>query len=251
MHIGIICAIDREFEKLKQFIQISMTSDNVSAREFFTGTAHGVKITIVKCGIGKVSSAITVTALHLNFKVDKIIFVGCAASVDKSLKLGDIVVGESAVQHDFDGRPFVEQCVVFAVGKSEIEADKDLVKVCMTASKKYAAGDYLKLKDLEAFSIEKPIVVSGVIATGDQFIKNKEEVAQIALKVPKALAVEMEGAAVAQACFELKIPYGLVRVISDGGDHFDFEEFANKIVGEVTFGIIMEVLSELGKSIKE
>lgn len=100
----------------------------------------------------------------------------------------------------------------------------------------------------EELKIEKQSLHTGVIASGDQFVFQQGQKEQIAKETPEALCCEMEGAAVAQACFELKVPYVVVRVVSDSGDgsaHADYEKFCNTLAGSVTFAILDEFVQQM------
>lgn len=134
--IGIICATDREFEIIQQKVD-NFEKHETASRVFYTGTMHGKQVVINKCGVGKVSSTLTVAAMSMAYKITSLIFVGTAGAIGKEVKIGDIVVSNACVQHDFDGRPFVDKCTVFAVGQKLIGADQQLVAKAESAVKKY------------------------------------------------------------------------------------------------------------------
>ena len=113
--IGIICATDSEFEIIQQHVD-NFQKQEILARVFYTGTLHGKRVVINKSGIGKVASALTVAAMAMAYGITSLIFVGTAGATGEQVKIGDIVVSSACVQHDFDGRPFVEKCTVFSVG---------------------------------------------------------------------------------------------------------------------------------------
>ena len=116
-----------------------------------------------------------------------------------------------------------------------------------------AVDKYLEKNDIpknvfEELHIGQQSKFVGVIVSGDQFISQPNQKRQILADVPEALCCEMEGAAVAQVCFELKIPYVVVRVVSDMGDgsaHVDYEKFCNNLAGKVTFAILNEFVQQM------
>ncbi|CAL6012337.1 5'-methylthioadenosine_nucleosidase / S-adenosylhomocysteine nucleosidase [Hexamita inflata] len=242
--IGLLCATDREFETLQKNCE-HLEKVEVMGRTFYQGEFQKKKVVLSKCGVGKVSCALTVAAFHLQFKCTKLVFVGTAGALSKDLRVGDIVVSSGCVQHDFDGRPFVEKCLVFSVGKKVIPAAEDLVKLCQSAAEKFVSSKQISQAVLDEFTITSQKVVSGIIASGDQFVSSPEMKNAILEFTPEAMCCEMEGAAVAQACFELKMDYCVVRVVSDSGDgsaFVDYEKFCDKLAGVVCFGVLKEVV---------
>eukprot|EP00703_Trepomonas_sp_PC1_P001632 JAP94974.1 5'-methylthioadenosine nucleosidase, S-adenosylhomocysteine nucleosidase [Trepomonas sp. PC1] len=245
--IGVICATDREFEIIQQKVQQFEKHEHMN-RLFYTGTLNGKKIVINKCGVGKVSCALTVAAMSVFYKIEFLIFVGTAGAIGKDVKIGDIIISKSCVQFDFDGRPFVEKCVVFSVGQKEIKADEQLVEKAQIAVGKFLQKNDIPTEVYKELGISGQKAHTGIIASGDQFVSSQEQKKAILADVPEALCNEMEGAAVAQACFELKIPYVVVRVVSDsadGGAHADYEKFCNKLAGNVTFAILDEFIQQM------
>lgn len=98
-----------------------------------------MKVVITKCGVGKVASALTVSVLKLEYKCENIIFIGTAGALTDKTQPGDIVISTGSVQHDFDGRPFIEKCTVFAVGEKIIKSSDKLQKICKSAAYKFLA----------------------------------------------------------------------------------------------------------------
>jgi adenosylhomocysteine nucleosidase len=93
----------------------------------------------------------------------------------------------------------------------------------------------------QAFRLEKPRLHRGLIASGDQFIGKRGQVAQLKAALPALLAVEMEGAAVAQVCFELGIPFAVIRTISDKANEdaaTDFMHFVKTVASPYAFDIL-------------
>lgn len=162
--------------------------------EFIEGKIKGINCVLVEGGIGKVNASRATQVLIDNYQIDYIFNIGVAGGVDSSLKVGDIVVGEKLVQHDFDITAFNhEKGYIPNIGGNYIEASNKLIEL----SKK----SLLPVK-------------YGVIASGDIFCTDVKMSNKINSKF-KALCVEMEGAAIAQVCYLCKIPFLIIRSISD------------------------------------
>ena len=203
MSIGIIVATDEELIETKNIMD-SSEEKNVYELTFIKGKISNKKVIAVKCGIGKVNAARTTQILIDKFDVDKIINIGAAGGVNPNLKIQDIVIGERLVQYDFDvsSSGDYEKGEIQGVGKY-IKSDYELINVCRRVLEK---------------RIEKDVnVIIGTIATADIFCSDPED-ARKARQEFEADCVEMEGAAVAQVCYLDKVPFLVIRGISDTPD---------------------------------
>ena len=203
MSIGIIVATDEELIETKNIMD-SFEEKNVFELTFIKGKISNKKVIAVKCGIGKVNAARTTQILIDKFDVDKIINIGAAGGVNPDLKIQDIVIGERLVQYDFDvsSSGDYEKGEIQGVGKY-IKSDYELINVCRRVLEK---------------RIEKDVnVIIGTIATADIFCSDPED-ARKAREEFEADCVEMEGASVAQVCYLDKVPFLVIRGISDTPD---------------------------------
>ena len=203
MSIGIIVATDEELIETKNIMD-SFEEKNVYELTFIKGKISNKKVIAVKCGIGKVNAARTTQILIDKFDVDKIINIGAAGGVNPELKIQDIVIGERLVQYDFDvsSSGDYEKGEIQGVGKY-IKSDYELINVCRRVLEK---------------RIEKDVnVIIGTIATADIFCSDPED-ARKAREEFEADCVEMEGASVAQVCYLDKVPFLVIRGISDTPD---------------------------------
>ncbi len=207
-YIGIITAIDEELNAIKDIMK-DITEEKVYNLVFYKGLINNKKVILAKCGVGKVNSARTTQILTDKYSINYIINTGSAGGLSNKLKIGDIVVGTKLVQHDFNTIPFGdERGYISGTGKF-FEGDPDLINRCKE----------IKMENLK--------IHMGGIASGDIFcteIKMKEKI----YKEFKCDCVEMEGASIAQVCFLNKIPFVVIRSISDipnGTNNIDFEKF--------------------------
>ena len=186
---------------------------------FVSGKLRGKRVVIAFTGIGKVNAAMTTTLLIEHFKPDKVIFTGIAGAVNRQLQPGDIVIAEKTAHHDM-GTVWPEG--LFHKGVKNrlsgwenpvfFDGDEQLLKLAERAVQQ------VDLRSIRIISGQRsPKVVKGVVVTGDSFIASAEKCAELRKKL-NADAVEMEGAAVAQLCFQRGIGYLVIRSISDSAD---------------------------------
>ena len=210
--IGIIVAMEEELESILDIM------DNIEEKEIYgltfkTGQIEKNKIIVVKCGVGQVNAARVTQILIDTFNVKCVINVGAAGALNPFLNIGDIVIGEKLIQHDFDITAFDhDKGYITGVG-DYIYSDIELIE------KFKKAANNLKEKDYK--------IKTGIIATGDIFCTDIEMKNKIYSKFD-ADCVEMEGAAIAQVCYLDNIPFIVIRSISDspnGNNEIDFDKF--------------------------
>ncbi len=198
--IGIICAMALEANAITDTIE-NKKIKNISGVDFVSGTIGGRETVVAVCGVGKVFAAICAEAMILEYHPDVIINSGVAGSLCRSIKIGDIVIAESVVQHDMDTSPLGDpKGLISGINIINIPCDK-------------AVAEYLK-NCCDSLGIKN---FGGVIATGDVFMSNEENKKEVADRF-NAKACEMEGASVGQVCYVNKVPFCVLRAISDNAD---------------------------------
>ena len=206
--IGIIVAEVEEMEAVKE-IMGNVSSTKIYNLEILTGTINNKDFLLVRGGIGKVNAARVCQIITDKFDLECIINVGSAGGLNENLNIGDIVVGEKLVEHDFDVTAFGrEKGFIPETGKF-FESDKTLLEKCKN----------IKIKNQK--------IVTGVIGSGDVFLTDTNLKEQIKQEF-NCDCVEMEGAAIAQVCSLNKIPFLVIRSISDipnGKNEIDFNEY--------------------------
>lgn len=220
-------------------------------RDYTCGNLWGIPCVCVLSRLGKVASAATAATLIERFDVSLIIFTGVAGSADPTVHVGDIVIAENLVQHDMDTRPLFPRFEIPLTGLSKFGSD-----VKLSALLANAAGQFLE-KDLPAeisgdqrrvFRLQNAHLHRGLIASGDEFIHSAARTQELKQHFPDLLAVEMEGAAVAQVCFEFGIPFSVIRTISDGADEHsavDFLAFIQQVAAVYAFHVTRRLCSLL------
>jgi adenosylhomocysteine nucleosidase len=243
MRLGIISALAEEQHGLVEAMVSPYTLIHAK-REYFVGQLWKTDAVCVLSRIGKVAAAMTAATLVEKFGVTHIVFTGVAGAAEKSIRVGDIVIAESLVQHDMDASPLFPKFEVPLTGRTHFPADHQLSRSLADAAGWFLDNDLksqIATTELEAFKLAGPRIHRGLIASGDQFINDKAHLDRLNQQLPGVLAVEMEGAAVAQACHELDIPFAIIRAISDNANEnaaTDFMRFVKSVAAQYAFHIV-------------
>lgn len=221
------------------------TPQEAGGRTYYSGLLQGIKTVVVFSRWGKVAAAITVTTLIHQYGITELIFTGVAGAISQALNIGDIVIAQRLIQHDMDARPLMPQYEIpllnvtcFACGGDRVEQAEVVIRALL--NKKHLAA-VIEPADMDAFNIHEPRLFIGDIASGDKFFSGTEEKHKLMRSLPSVLCVEMEGAAVAQVCYEYHVPFTIIRTISDTADenaHIDFPLFIKKISSKYSEEII-------------
>ncbi len=241
--IGIMGALEEEIVTLKEAMQ-EPVSHFIGGREYVVGKLFDKDCVVVFSRCGKVAAAATSAILITKFGVDCILFTGVAGAISASLNIGDVVLGTQLYQHDMDATPLFEKREIPYLNVQFFQANSMLIESASRAAKSFFTSSFFTQPMLRDFSIEKPQIYHGIIASGDQFVSQAEKIKALDREVPGTLAVEMEGASVAQVCFEHEIPFMIVRTISDKADHLasiDFPKFASNVATHYSMGIVKEM----------
>ena len=225
--IGLIGAMQLEIEQLEKQIA-DRRETRIGLDTFVSGTLFGREAVLAVCGPGKVNAALCAQSMILHFHPEWILNLGVAGSGEEGVGIGDMVIATAAVQHDMDTSPIGDPVgFISKVGLVELPCDAALRRALRIA----------------AAAVPEAKVHEGIIATGDQFI-NRPEVRSRIHACFGAKAVEMEGAAVAHACFVHGVPCGVLRSISDnanGGGEMDYAAFA-QMAAERTHRVVRALL---------
>lgn len=200
--IGIIGAMEVEVEILKSKVE-DLKIETHARIDFYTGTIGNKEVVLARCGIGKVNAAICTQIMVNKFDVDAVINTGVAGAIGDGVNVCDVVVSTELLQYDFDTTLVGDKLgVVCNLGVDTFVANETLQKIAKDAAKKV---------------LQKGNVHSGIIATGDQFIGDRDR-KNFIRDTFNAMCCEMEGGAIAHACFLNEIPFVVIRAISDNAD---------------------------------
>ena len=226
---GIIAAMQEEMQEIKNIMN-ETEEQKIYELTFIKGKINNCDVILVEAGIGKVNAARVTQIIIDNFDLEAIINVGSAGSANDELEIGDIVIGEKLVQHDFDITAFGHPKGHISNIGQFVESNNILIeKMEQTIS---------KMKD-NKFKIK-----IGTIASGDIFCTELRMKEKIRSKFD-ADAIEMEGAAIAQVCKLDNIPFIVIRSISDkpnGNNNITFDQFL-EIASKRCAKIIKEFLN--------
>lgn len=211
MTIGIIGAMQMEIDSLKEAMGDSSV-ETYSGVEFVSGQIGGQTVVAAVCGIGKVFAAICAEAMILKYNVDMMINIGVGGSLTKDLGVLDVAVAKNVVQHDMDTSPLGDPVgLLSGINVVLLPANEGMVDLLVKC-----------LQD------KKINYRTGTIATGDQFIAKSEQKELIRTRF-EAIAAEMEGGSIGHVCYVNKIPFAILRSISDSeGGAMDYQTFAEK-----------------------
>ncbi|SFB85199.1 adenosylhomocysteine nucleosidase [Alkalibacterium subtropicum] len=226
MKIGIIAAMEQESCEI--ISEIKYLKETIKANQhFYEGQIHDVQVVLVQSGIGKVNAAIAATLLIEVYEVEAVINTGSAGGIGAGLAVEDLVISRELSYNDADARAFGYDFGQIPQMPRRYTSDQHLVKVFKQAAQK---------KDWT--------IKEGLIVTGDSFISDQKKVAKIRAQFPEVLVTEMEGAAIAQTCYQFGIPFVVIRAVSDVSDEeasLSFDEFIEK-VGKKSAETVLEFI---------
>ncbi|MET3379830.1 5'-methylthioadenosine/adenosylhomocysteine nucleosidase [Variovorax paradoxus] len=215
----------------------------IAGRDFWVGHLHGQPVVAVLSRIGKVAAAVTATMLLERFAVGAIVFTGVAGGLAPGVNVGDVVVATQLLQHDLDASPIFPKYEVPLLGLSRFTADA-AISDALAGVAEVTLRDPVALVGEEAvdeFGLQSPKVHRGLLVSGDRFVSTAAESEALRLSLPDALAVEMEGAAVAQVCHDYGVPFAAMRTISDRADdeaHGDFARFVAEVASRYSLALV-------------
>ncbi|MEH3085351.1 MAG: 5'-methylthioadenosine/adenosylhomocysteine nucleosidase [Xylophilus ampelinus] len=222
-----------------------------AGREVWSGRLHGLPVLLALSGIGKVAAAVTAATLA-GMGARRIVFAGVAGGLAPGVRVGDLVVATGFVQHDMDASPLFPRHEVPGYGRSVFPADAELSATLSRACDAVCAraASLFDAQDMSRFGLAGARVHRGLLASGDRFVAAAGEAAALRAALPGALAVDMESAAVAQACADHGLPFAAVRTISDRADdtaHVDFPAFAAAVAGRYAQAVAADLCGLLSE----
>ncbi|RXF05920.1 5'-methylthioadenosine/S-adenosylhomocysteine nucleosidase [Pseudoalteromonas sp. PS5] len=232
MKVGIIGAMEQEVTILRNTMENPQTLTK-GGFTFYTGKLAGHDVTLVQSGIGKVAATVATTLLIDNFTPDCVINTGSAGGFDPSLNVGDVVISSEVRHHDVDVTAFG-----YEIGQVP------QMPAAFTSHAKLVEAAKQSVSELEGIQ-----TMVGLICTGDSFMCDPVRIDKARADFPTMLAVEMEGAAIAQACHSLDTPFVVIRSLSDiAGKESpqSFEEYL-EVASVNSSKMVMALLTKLDK----
>lgn len=209
MIIGIIGAMEEEVQSLIDFMDVEEKKE-ISSMVFYRGKLGKKEVVVVQSGIGKVNMAVCTQILVDIYHVNQLINTGIAGGLYQDINIGDIVISSDTLQHDMDATGFGYKLGEIPRMESSIfQAEEELVKLAKEVCEEVNP-------DIQCFI--------GRVVSGDQFISSSEKKKEL-IDVFQGYCAEMEGAAMAQVAYLNKIPFVILRAISDKADNSATEDY--------------------------
>ena len=230
MKIGIIGAMEQEVAILREQLNDCVTT-TIGGCEFYQGSLAGHDVILTRSGIGKVAASIATVLLLDRFAPDAVINTGSAGGFDPELRVGDVVISNEVRHHDVNVTAFGYEPGQLPQQPAAFESDKALITVAEQVMPQFP--------DLQSRI--------GLICTGDQFMCEPTHIAKVRETFPSMMAAEMEAAAIAQVCHQFKIPFVVIRSLSDiAGTESPttFEEYL-VVAAKNSSAMILAMLKEL------
>ncbi|MDD3746486.1 MAG: 5'-methylthioadenosine/adenosylhomocysteine nucleosidase [Anaerostipes sp.] len=207
--IGIIGAMEEEVQSLIDFMDVEEKKE-ISSMVFYRGKLGKKEVVVVQSGIGKVNMAVCTQILVDIYHVNQLINTGIAGGLYQDINIGDIVISSDTLQHDMDATGFGYKLGEIPRMESSIfQAEEELVKLAKEVCEEVNP-------DIQCFI--------GRVVSGDQFISSSEKKKEL-IDVFQGYCAEMEGAAMAQVAYLNKIPFVILRAISDKADNSATEDY--------------------------
>jgi adenosylhomocysteine nucleosidase len=248
--IGIMSAMPQEIDAINA--RIAEAKEIVIGKATFTiGTIDDIKVVtaVLNFGWGKVDASTNATILATTFGVKSIIFSGVAGAFDPKLNIGDIVICDSAIQHDFDASPIFPRGIIPSTQKMNT-----MTHVLLRECAERSAETFIKTFDsmieekyIKQFNLS-PKWITGKIATGDQFLSRPDQIDAVRALADSIQAVDMESAAVLHVAERFSIPAIVMRVMSDNANHtahVDFISFIEHAARMYSAELVTNLVKEL------
>lgn len=232
MKLGIIGAMEPEIAILRDKMS-NVSEQTLAGFTFYSGELNSQNVTLVQSGIGKVAATVATTILINHFKPDYVINTGSAGGFDHRLKVGDVAIADEVRHHDVDVTAFGYEFGQVPQMPAAFHSDAKLIEVA-----KESIADLNECQSLV-----------GLVCTGDSFMCDPERIDATRKQFPNMLAVEMEGAAIAQACHMLSTPFVVIRSLSDiaGKESPDSFEAYLEVASKNSSAMVIAMLGKLAK----
>ncbi len=233
VRVGIIGAMDVEVERICQNVSGPILHQ-VCGLDFLEGFLAETPVVVVRSGVGKVNAALCAQLLITKFKITHLINTGVAGALASGLNVLDLVISTEVMYHDVDATNWgYENCTVPGMTRTFV-ANQELVTIAAEACEKL---------------FPNKTIIQGIIASGDQFIGSNEMKNKIK-ELCNPACVEMEGAAIGHVASVNRIPFVVIRCMSDMADDNgeSTARFNEKEGGDISAQVVCAILQSLGNN---
>ena len=249
MTLAILSALPQEQAGIAALLASPSVVDH-AGRRYTMGQLHGLPVVLALSGIGKVAAASTATTLVERFAAQRMVFTGVAGGLGEGVHVGDVVVAQRYAQHDMDASPIFARYEAPGYGRACFDCDAALTAQLVQAVQRCVGTDAAAWT--AELGLPAPRMHQGLVVSGDRFVSSAAEVQALCSGLQAAgldaLAVEMEGAAVAQVCFDHGVPFAAMRSVSDRADdsaHIDFSRFIQTISSRYALAVMQDLCRQL------
>lgn len=228
---GLLGAFGAEVALVKSSLQKPRTIviDGIS---FTTGRIGKQRVVVAETGIGKVNAAMTTALMLDHFRPARVLFTGIAGGTNPALQPGDIVIASRTAHHDYGS--ITDKNTPTKQTRNAITKEFNPVYFLADSVLLHLAENVVKRVPLEGIPLasggvsDRPVkVMTGTVVTGDVFVASSDKGKSLRADFG-ADATEMEGAAVAQVCYQIQVPHLVIRSLSDRADaeaHIAYDKF--------------------------
>lgn len=229
----------------------SYKEEVVAGRKYLTKVYEKYTLVMCECGIGKVCSSTAAVVLLDHFHADVIVIAGVAGGLREGIAIGDVVVVDSVMQHDFNCYPFAPPRKIVNIDVDVMHADKKLTETLRMTAEEFLNKNYstvISQNVRETYNLSLPRLYIGCSIAGDKFLEDKNEKAKIIKEIPAAVTIEMEGGAVGQLCYEASKPFVSLRVVSDlcdGKGLDNYNDYCMQVASEILYAILSSFFMQI------
>ncbi|ESU37306.1 5'-methylthioadenosine nucleosidase / S-adenosylhomocysteine nucleosidase [Giardia duodenalis] len=250
---GVIIPMPTEFHafKLQLGDKESYKEEVIAGRKYFTKLFEKYTLVLCECGIGKVCSGTAAVVLLDHFNADVIVAAGVAGGLKEGIAIGDVIVVDSVMQHDFNCYPFVPRHTIVNIGVDVMHADKALTTTLQGIAEEFLKKNYSTIVPpcvRETHGLSWPRLHVGCSISGDKFLENVDEKMELIKRIPAALVIEMEGGAVGQVCYEASKPFVSLRIVSDlcdGNGLDNYDAYCTHVASKVLYAILSSFFAQV------
>jgi adenosylhomocysteine nucleosidase len=228
--VAVLSALDAEIRELVDALA-DVSRDEIGGWPTWTGSIGQARIVLAKAGLGKVNTAALAALVWVRYRPELFVFTGVGGGLDPELGIGDVVIGEIVIQHDWGVLAPGGELKRYQAGHVPFFNPTDEYGYTPSPHVIGLMHDVASDTPLSSVLEEPPRVTFGKILTGDQFLQDGEARDRLYQELG-AQCVEMEGAALGQVAASVGVDHLVIRAISDlasGESVDDFGRFLPQV----------------------
>jgi adenosylhomocysteine nucleosidase len=226
---AILVAIPSEYNAIRKGIRLVGQPLEVAQHKVSIGYRKGEKVYVVKTGAGIINATSAMQALVTRYKIDRVISIGVAGSLNDDWKIGDVLIASDVVSHQ-QGKETPAGFESSEHMPTRHLLSADYRKSCEELRKmaKEIAAEILRQPqngDTNTSIRASVTLREGRLVSGDSFIASTAKRKWLH-ETFKADAVDMVSYGIAGVCEANAIPYVVIRLLSDNANESASTDFA-------------------------